>query len=192
MKRKGMKYRRRDCFKLCEQDIINKLFACYLLNLPKIDDDNLQPCSSLISIETNSTECVEKCPHECDMTTYELSISYAEYPSSLEMTKLSDYIYLNETILELNQPNRNDSYSLSFLSLELARRSLVKIFVYFDEIKYTSITESPTISFVDLIAGIGGTLGLFIGISLLSFVEVIELIFDMVSVLWSNLRNKNY
>lgn len=74
-------------------------------------------------------------------------------------------------------------------SLELARASLVKLFVYFDDIKYTRITEAPSITFVDLVANIGGTLGLFIGISLLSFVELIELVMEIIVILYVNYKN---
>ena len=80
--------------------------------------------------------------------------------------------------------NNSDYYSKPFDSLELARGSLVKIFVYFDQIKYTRVNEAPAVTFVDLIANIGGELGLFIGISLLSLVELIELSLDLIRILW--------
>lgn len=84
-----------------------------------------------------------------------------------------------------SRPNNNNSdYSKPFDSLELARGSLVKIFVYFDQIKYTRITEASAVTFVDLIANIGGELGLFIGISFLSFVELIELSLELIRIVW--------
>ena len=46
--------------------------------------------------------------------------------------------------------------------------------VYFDELKYTNITKLPKIDAFDLIASIGGYMGLLLGISFLTLVEVLE------------------
>jgi hypothetical protein len=40
---------------------------------------------------------------------------------------------------------------------------------------YTSTTESAAVTTETFISNLGGTLGLFIGISILSFVELVEL-----------------
>jgi hypothetical protein len=40
---------------------------------------------------------------------------------------------------------------------------------------YTLSTESPTLDIIGLLAYIGGTLGLFLGISVLTFVEFVEI-----------------
>ena len=38
---------------------------------------------------------------------------------------------------------------------------------------------------IDLISGIGGILGLFLGVSFLSFIEIFELIFELVYLLFA-------
>ena len=53
--------------------------------------------------------------------------------------------------------------------------------IFYDSLSYTQIEEMVNIEFVDLMANIGGTLGLFLGISVLTFVEVFELIFQIIS-----------
>lgn len=180
MRRIGMRYTRRDCVKLCEQKQIIDQFGCYSLAFPKIF--NFPPCPYQIDPHINMTECIELCPHECKSTSYDLSISYGEYPTRKYMKDLSERF---ETFKWAFKTDLNNS-KYNFDSLELARASLVKIFVYFEDIKYTKISEAPTMTFVDLIASIGGTLGLFIGISLLSFVELIELIVEIVGIFWVN------
>jgi hypothetical protein len=42
------------------------------------------------------------------------------------------------------------------------------------------INEIPSTLLIDLVGNIGGQLGLFIGISLLSFIEIIELFIDFI------------
>lgn len=188
MKRIGMRYTRRDCVKLCEQKLIIEHNKCYSLDYPKIFD--FPPCPNPVELSFNMTDCVDQCPHECSSTTYDLSISYGEFPSRIYMENLMrrDQTGLYRWAFQAYQDGNSSGYQID--SLVLARASLVKIFIYFEDIKYTRISEAPTITFVDLIANIGGTLGLFIGISLLSFVELIELIFDIVVIVWVSYKTK--
>ena len=44
--------------------------------------------------------------------------------------------------------------------------------IYFDSQGYKYVSESPKMEFIDLISNIGGNLGLFIGISFLSFAGI--------------------
>lgn len=183
MRQIGMRYRRRDCMKLCEQKITIERYNCYLVSYPKIY--NVPPCPYPFKIRFNMSDCIRQCPHECNLTSYDLSISYGEYPSQLSMNNLINSNRKQfEWAFQVNRKVDNSTTAPRFSSLELARASLVKIFVYFDEIKYTKISEAPTTTCVELIANIGGTLGLFIGISLLSFVEVIELFVDVISIVF--------
>lgn len=52
--------------------------------------------------------------------------------------------------------------------------------INFEDMFYTYVYQSPSITVEQLIAFIGGNFGLFIGISLLSLVEVIEIIFNLI------------
>lgn len=61
--------------------------------------------------------------------------------------------------------------------------SVVSLYIYYDKIENLEITEVASMSAVNLLANIGGTLGLFIGVSVLSFVELIELSIEMTLVL---------
>jgi hypothetical protein len=49
--------------------------------------------------------------------------------------------------------------------------------VYYDQMTYTKVEDEPTLGVDVLIALIGGNLGLFWGASLLTLVEIIEIIF---------------
>merc|ERR1712166_186412 len=53
--------------------------------------------------------------------------------------------------------------------------NLVKIQVYYDSLNVEKFTESPSISFEEWISGIAGLLGLFLGFSVMTFVEYLEL-----------------
>lgn len=55
------------------------------------------------------------------------------------------------------------------------RKSLVSFDVYYEDLQYTEIVQSPQYTIIDLISSIGGSLGLLLGASLLSLVELVEL-----------------
>lgn len=79
------------------------------------------------------------------------------------------------------------------ITYELFKQSVASVLVYYDELKVTQISESPSISLVNLVANIGGTCGLFIGMSVLTIVEFFELIFGLAVIFGFNYwpREKN-
>jgi hypothetical protein len=73
------------------------------------------------------------------------------------------------------------SYDISVSSNSYIKKNdsnKYKIYVYFDDLKYTLISEQPKFDFIDLVSNIGGSLGLFLGISFISFLELFEIIFE--------------
>lgn len=69
------------------------------------------------------------------------------------------------------------------ITYDMVASSVVSLYIYYDKIENLEITEVASMSAVNLLANIGGTLGLFIGVSVLSFVELIELSIEMTLVL---------
>jgi len=60
----------------------------------------------------------------------------------------------------------------------------VKFAAYYKDLKYTVINQNPDILLNDLISNIGGIIGVFLGISFLSFIEIIELTFEILIILF--------
>ena len=56
--------------------------------------------------------------------------------------------------------------------------------IYYNSFYYTVIEEFAKVELLDLISGIGGTIGLFIGCSVLSIAEIFELIFLLIEILF--------
>ena len=67
-------------------------------------------------------------------------------------------------------------------------QSNTEISVSYDSLSYTQVEEEPKITLEDVIAMIGGHLHVFLGMSLLSFVELFELIAIVILV---SVTNKN-
>ena len=169
----GYKYRRGHCNTVCYQKLQIDKYGCYTLLFDKIDSS--KPCLSENEInqsynyyfneilpKLHDPHCKPKCPLECDSVNYNYLITQGGYPTAFYMK----FRGLNVSDIE--------NFKKSHLSLN----------IYYDSFEYTKIEELVKTDFIDLISGIGGTLGLFIGISLLSIIEIFELIFLLIEALF--------
>jgi hypothetical protein len=62
---------------------------------------------------------------------------------------------------------------------EKAQESIVRLNIFYDSLSYTLSEESPQLDMVTLIANIGGNLGLFLGMSMFSFCELITTLIEL-------------
>jgi energy-converting hydrogenase Eha subunit G len=69
------------------------------------------------------------------------------------------------------------------MNYENVRKSVAKVSIFYNDLRETVITENVKISMADLISSIGGTLGLFVGMSLLSSIEILEILVQSAIVL---------
>ena len=53
--------------------------------------------------------------------------------------------------------------------------------IFYAEASYTQVTESPQDDLIGLLSNLGGNLGMFLGFSIFSFVELMEL---LIKILW--------
>jgi len=101
--------------------------------------------------DTHELSC--DCPDACDNTYYTTSVSTAEYPSDLVIESIAPIFNVTETYIRKN-----------FLELQ----------VYHEELSYEMIEQIEAYSPADLQSDIGGNLGLCIGGSFISLLEVFE------------------
>jgi hypothetical protein len=108
----------------------------------------------------------KSCPLECDSTAFDLSLSSLEYPdeNTYELFKNGykyDAIYLK--------------YFNLTLTYDLFKSNAAFFTVYFSNLQYTEITESPKTSMYDLFTQIGGSLGMFVSFSIFTLFELVEI-----------------
>ena len=68
----------------------------------------------------------------------------------------------------------------SDLTYDSLKKNLVQISVYYGDLGYQQFDEMEKMSISDLISNIGGTLGLFLGMSFLSFMEIIDVLLQII------------
>ncbi|XP_006867972.1 PREDICTED: acid-sensing ion channel 5 [Chrysochloris asiatica] len=96
------------------------------------------------------------CPVPCEETEYPATISYSTFPSQKALKYLSK---------KLNQ------------SQEHARKNLVHIEINYSDLNYKITQQQKAVSMSELLADVGGQLGLFCGASMITIIEIIEYIF---------------
>lgn len=172
----GVSYTQEYCFNLCMQNEINNQCNCSNAIMPIFNSSKL--CftkSELICMahilanfdRTNADQnCVKSCPLPCDSVVYTTTTSVAKFPTP----------YYQEYLSEIPKIN------LSGISYDNIEKSVLKINVFYDSMKYTTINEVAAITTEVFFSNVGGTLGLYLGISMLSLVEVVELIIILIKI----------
>jgi len=117
-------------------------------------------------VKDHKNTCEAKCPLECETTFFTTSQSMSKYPSKA----YGDYLLKDKKML-----NRFDNQSN--LTINDLREAILALNIYIDSYEYTQINEIESQTLLDLVASCGGTFGLFIGISFLSILEIVEVAF---------------
>lgn len=66
------------------------------------------------------------------------------------------------------------------------KKKLAGIYVYFNQLRTTVVTENPAMDLGQLVANFGGLLGLYIGCSIITIVEFLDFFFMF---LMDNIKN---
>lgn len=108
------------------------------------------------------------CPADCYYDSFESSISYSKFPSTHIATELASFLMTN--------PNELDN-------------DLVSLNVYFEDL-FTQVMEvSDSYSIIAFLSDLGGQMGLFLGASVISAIEIGMFIGDEI---WACLFSKKW
>ena len=79
---------------------------------------------------------------------------------------------------------------LSKLDYDSLKRNLVQIWVSYSDLGYDHYVEIAKTEVIDLVSNIGGTLGLFLGMSFLSIAEILDILLQILFYNRNMLPNK--
>ena len=102
---------------------------------------------------------------------------------SVEYNGYASYVQFNADLymdVVRNRTNFLSIYDNQTLSDQAIRSGLTKVSFYYDELSYTEITEAPAMNQVALMAAIGGFMGMFLGMSLMTFVEILDIVVRLI------------
>lgn len=170
-------YSQQLCLTQCLQKRLIKNYNCTFSFLPSLFNmSNCDQNSILASRETNfnsdyiNNVCLPLCPLECSQATFKTSIS------SIQLNGL-----YYEKYIQLRKDFSSD-FILRKIDANAAEKSFVEISIYYDSLSFEESTESPQMNMVSLLGSIGGNLGLFLGVSVFSLCELIEVCIEIVLI----------
>ncbi|KAI6224444.1 Na+ channel, amiloride-sensitive family and Degenerin family-containing protein [Aphelenchoides fujianensis] len=166
------------CYRNCFQQIIIERCHCGDPRFP-LPTESDKACDVRNAVERNclmnqtsvlggfhrlTHDC--KCVQPCTENVFETAYSAAAWPA-LNFNIGADC----EQVLNI----ANDSQACA----EYYRLNTAYIEIFYEQLNYETLKETPGYTLVNLFSDLGGNIGLCIGFSLITFAEVVELLFEM-------------
>ena len=133
---------------------------------------NLTYCSgSNMGVMTFSSDCSEGCPPSCYETKYDGTVSFLAWPPSGSLQEEDLKTYLNQTmdLSTMSATEQASEVKANFLELK----------VFYETLDVEVYESSPKYDGNSLFSSFGGVLGLCVGFSALTAVELLELAADL-------------
>ncbi|XP_067016052.1 acid-sensing ion channel 3-like [Acropora muricata] len=118
--------------------------------------------------------CTRNCRQKCREDTFKMTVSAARWPSE----HYKDILRRN--LQNRGLGNHSNDLHINFLKLK----------VYYGELNYEAIDEELAYPFSHFFSDIGGIMGMWIGISALTCVEILELLAFLCCAVWRNREGK--
>ncbi|XP_067677916.1 amiloride-sensitive sodium channel subunit gamma-like [Haliotis asinina] len=198
--RYGIEYTRKSCQTFCVHERIIKRCGCYdelketlYENInSSVSGMKVHPCRSreettcLLQIEsrweTGLLQC--NCFNPCHETLYEKTTHTRMWPSDAYASMLVQYL--------CNIKNETECERFEKMAPRELIRNFMKINIYFEDLNFENITETPAYEDVQFYSDIGGTVGLWVGLSVLSLAEVVQFLWEVTQYLlcWRRWKKK--
>ncbi len=156
---------------MCLQRLIIKKCHCYYPRHERLGQ--VQPCLNSTNLKCINEQyenyakqpeikeiCNMDCPLECDWISYEIQLSSSEKP----------------TREIFNLYKQTDGKHRTNLTYAEYKDNFVYLNVFYPYLKSNEIVEKPKVTMADLLANIGGSMGIFLGFSVFSIIELCELL----------------
>lgn len=146
-------------------------------------EDELQ-CILRTEVEfyDGSFDCTENCPFACDTTIFNTVISTALWPSEPQLK-----IFLNKLNKSISE---NKTFESRDELTQFVQNNFLRLEIYYQTLDMQEIITKPVYDWSMVLGDIGGQLGLWLGFSLLTAIEIVEFIVDAVSVFLRKLYGK--
>ncbi|KAM4675997.1 epithelial sodium channel subunit beta-like [Discoglossus pictus] len=180
----GTDYSREACKKSCAQAKMVKNCGCRMWEFPSppgsdvplcnISDPSINHCVQMYEYKLSHDQLKCHCPLQCEEEIFELTLSSSQWPSNMYLDSFSKRL----------------SSRRGYQDAQSIRDNVVKVVVYYQQLNYELIEEVPSMQLVDLFSSIGGLVGLWIGVSVCTVAEFLELILNLVTFVIHQLSNQ--
>ena len=115
----------------------------------------------------NWGQCLNLCPLECNRSTITTLVSSSELSGDF-------FFYLIRDKTQLGS-----DFETQKLNKKLALSTFVRLRIFYDSLSYELTNETPKMNLIDLIAALGGSLSLLMGMSFFTIFEVLEIFLEI-------------
>jgi len=165
-----------NCFHPLLNSLLPKALLCVSLNETNCLDDWF--ARELKKTNYFQTNCAPQCPLECYFDHFDASLSFMELIPQFYL----DYLNSNSNLLE-DFPSKQ-------VNLETARKSFVSFNIFYKQLVVEVSEESPQLTAITLFANMGSYLGLFLGVSVFSLFELIQVLIEIAFVAFAKPSNR--
>ncbi|XP_077866593.1 uncharacterized protein LOC100372922 [Saccoglossus kowalevskii] len=174
------KYTKLACESTCLQHQILKHCHCvdtHLIQAPRCHllNRTQDVCKQLMYFFYKADLLPCDCKQSCDEKWYEITLSQSLWPSDRYLK------HLLKNIHGINDKTRNINDEKAVSS------NLVRLEVYFEELNYQDVSEIPAYGRSDLLSDVGGSLGLYIGLSIITVCEFLHYISQIIKLFFRRL-----
>ena len=185
-------YTQDQCFSLCIQRTINAKCNCSDLRFMDLKP-NQNHCLKLSQLSCSNAaysklidsdfqeECTSFCPLECETNKLDFALSTSRFPNPQ---------YANNTLINLDVIENLFTIDNTTDIQYLLEKNTLAINVYYNDLEYTQVEEERANDIVDFFTSLGGNIGLFIGVSILSVFEIMEFLVEAFIIVYSALKVK--
>lgn len=140
---------------------------CHVMNPCYSNASRTYMSEPLVTQENSSYDC----PQRCSNVDFLVEKSSSAAPLEWEMEMIKEFVENSTIPLASNWSNTwRTQIRENYIAITLLRESNV----------VENRTQSASLGLVDILSNIGGQMGLWIGISLLSFMELLEMLFRLI------------
>ncbi|XP_061194680.1 FMRFamide-activated amiloride-sensitive sodium channel-like [Saccostrea echinata] len=191
----GFRYTMQACLQICRNKKVVEICKCRPskhMDIKFMEKFNTTPiCSSSINSKnekgtySNAKQCEEfiyfridehyidcECATPCSQTLYRSTICGRVWPKES---------FLEKELLNTQCEQSNYSYCDMYLGEKNSafKDNFLKLVIYYEDMNYEEISEEPSYDGFRFLSDLGGAMGLFLGASLLSFLELVQLMVEL-------------
>jgi hypothetical protein len=153
-----MVYSTEGCQRSIMQEKIISTCNCYDPNFPVLPNNTYPACVIPQDMEcwknvTNSTESAD-CSQPCNEAMYTITTSAAKWPASSSN-------FMPGCVEGMYNQSCQETYDENMMMVE----------IYYEKLNYESVSESPDVPISIMLSNLGGLIGLFLGMSVVSLIE---------------------
>ncbi|XP_078360075.1 epithelial sodium channel subunit beta-2-like [Oculina patagonica] len=168
----NISYSQKNCLSNCVAKEMRTKCGCVSVvtrQQPLCDSFNQTQADCLDSISHNQDSLDCSCDPPCSRLYFTHTVSSSTWPAKTHMGHIIGFL-----------KKANTRIRQTVKDLTSARDNMVRVNIHFASMKVKEMSQSPAITRESLLGTIGGQLGLFIGVSLITLVEFLNLLWRLV------------